>query len=132
MESSFLVTLYDTLASIIGLILTVIGAAMLINLVLTTYILNIPRYPSMPPAPYLDSSMRDIKTLEEGNTEELTEDDRVALDAWKASYEQWNTEQKTFDRANVDKKNQLATSISMLGVGIPVLWFHQKELRKKS
>lgn len=130
MKSSFLVTLYYTLASIIGLILTVIGAAMLINLILTTYILDIPRYPSMPPQMYSDGPAQ-VKQIEERNAEALTDDDKVAIESWKASYAQWEKEQRSYDQANVEKKNQLATSISMLVVGLPVLFFHQRELRKK-
>ncbi|MEP7166950.1 MAG: hypothetical protein ABI758_03165 [Candidatus Woesebacteria bacterium] len=130
MKSSFLVTLYYTLASIIGLILSVIGAAMLINLVLTTYILKIPRYPSMPPQPFEDTPLK-VQQIEDKNGKSLTLDDQATLDAWKTSYAQWQRDQKTYDQANVDKKNQLATSISMLAVGLPVLFFHQRELRKK-
>jgi hypothetical protein len=130
MKSSFLVTLYYTLASIIGLILTVIGAAMFINLVLTTYILDIPGYPSMPPQMYSDGPAQ-VKQIEERNAKTLTEDDKVAIESWKTSYSQWEKEQRSYDQANVEKKNQLATSISMLVVGLPVLFFHQRELRKK-
>lgn len=130
MKTPFLVTLYYTLASIIGLVMSVIGAAMLINLVLTTYILRIPRYPSQPPMPY-DGAMMQVKQLEDRNAKTMTEDDRIALDSWKSQYAQWQREQKNYDQANVDKKYQFATSISLLLVGIPVLFFHQKELRKK-
>jgi hypothetical protein len=52
--------------------------------------------------------------------------DAATLESWKQSYAQWQKEQK-----EVDKKNQLATSISMLVVGVPVLFLHQRELRKK-
>lgn len=84
----------------------------------------------MPPQPYESGPMQ-VKQIEERNTEKLTAEDKAALESWKASYAQWEKEQKTYDQANVDKKNQLATSLSMLVVGIPVLLFHQKELRKK-
>lgn len=130
MKASFLVTLYYTLASIIGLVLSVIGASMLVNLVLKTYILQIPRYPVMPPEPYLSSPVQ-VKQLEERNAKTLTEDDRQTIEDWKASYARWQKEQANYDQANVDKKNQLATSISMLVVGLPVLFFHQRELRRK-
>lgn len=122
MKPSFLVTLYYTLASIIGLVLSVIGASMLVNLILTTYILKIPRYPSMPPQPF--ESVPNIK-------QPLTSTDSATLESWKQSYAQWQSEQKAYDQANVERKNQLATSVSMLVVGVPVLFIHQKELRKK-
>jgi hypothetical protein len=61
----------------------------------------------------------------------LTSDDRQTLDAWKASYKTWQTEQQYYDQQQVDKKNQLASSVSMLVVGLPVLFFHLRVLRKK-
>jgi len=131
MKSAFLVTLYYSLASIIGLVLTVIGASMLVNLVLTTYILKIPRYPSMPPTPF-ENAPQQVKQLEDKNAQTLTSDDKKALEEWKNAYAQWQNAQQEYDQANVDKKNQLATSVSMIVVGLPVLLLHQRELRKKN
>lgn len=122
MKASFLVTLYYTLASIIGLLLSVIGAAMLVNLVLTTYILKIPRYPSMPPQPFESSPL--LKG-------EVMASESAVFESWKQSYAQWQKEQAEYDSASVEKKNMLATSVSMLVVGLPVLLFHQKELQKQ-
>lgn len=131
MKPSFLVTLYYALASIIGLVLTVIGASMLVNLLLTTYIIYIPKSPNMPPEPYM-SSPTQVKQLEERSAADLTEEDKQALAEWKISYERWQKEQASYDYESVSRKNQLATSISMLVVGLPVLFFHQRELRKKN
>lgn len=123
MKPTFLVTLYYTLASIIGLVLSVVGAAIFVNLVVSTYILNIPRYPSMPPQPFESNPL---------SKEYKSASDAASLDSWKQAYAQWETDQKNYDAASVDKKNQLATSVSMLVVGLPVLFFHQRELRQKS
>lgn len=122
MKSTFLVTLYYTLASIIGLVLSVIGAAMLVNLVLSTYILKIPKYPSMPPQPY--DSTPFIKEYRSAS-------DSAIIESWKRDYIQWEKDQKNYDSAGVEKKNQLATSVSLLVVGLPVVFFHQRELRNK-
>ncbi len=77
----------------------------------------------MPPQPY-ESTPLDAKST-------LSTDDKATYESWKQSYAQWQTEQKNYDQANVDLKNQFATSVSMLVVGLPVLYFHQRELRKK-
>ena len=130
MKSPFLITLYYALASIIGLILSVIGAVTLLNLILTTYILKIPKYPSMPPEPSLTSPAM-VKRLEEKGTTQLSEEDKESLTQWRASYSRWQKEQESYDQEGVEKKRTLAMAVSMLSVGIPVLLFHQKELRKR-
>ncbi len=85
----------------------------------------------MPPQPF-DEQLTQVKKIEDRNADSLSQEDKDSLESWKVSYAQWQKDQKTYDQANVDKKNQLATSVSMLVVGIPVLLFHQKELRKKT
>ena len=130
MKSPFLITLYYALASIIGLILTVVGAVTLLNLILTTYILRIPRYPSMPPEPYLSAPVP-AKQLADRNPQNLTDDEKQSLAEWKVSYARWQKEQASYDQEGVDKKRTLAMSFSLLAVGIPVLLFHQRELRRK-
>jgi hypothetical protein len=130
MKTPFLVTLYYALASIIGLILTVVGAVTLLNLVLTTYVLKIPKYPSMPPEPYLSAPLP-AKQLDARNPQNLTDEEKESLAQWKDSYARWQKEQASYDQEGVEKKRTLAMSFSLLAVGIPVLLLHQKELRKK-
>lgn len=103
---------------------------MLIHLLLTTYILQIPKYPSMPPTPYLSSPLENSGFTKE-KLADLSEEDRQSLEAWKQSYAQWEEEQRYFNTGEADKKQQLATAISMILVGIPVWAFHQKALRNK-
>lgn len=118
--------LYFVLASLLGLVLIVIGLSSLVNTLLTSTVLKVPspRF-NMPPQPYVETQR--IK-----ETEGLTEEQKQALEKWQQDYERWQQEEAKRDYASEERKRALSWAIAMLVTGIPVFAVHAPYVFKKA
>ncbi len=111
------VQLYFVLASLIGLIMVVMGSAMGINTLLSQYIFTPQDRFSPPPRPIV----LDMPTT---NTENLTEEQQALLTKWQIEYQNWETTENAIDYEAESRKRTIATALSLILVGTPVFLLH--------
>lgn len=122
----FLVQIYFVLASLIGLILMVISGVTLSRLVLNELI-GVKEYPSFSaPYPVKDPG---IITAE---TEGLTPEQKESLAQWEKEYADWQQREKEFNSEDQNRRRQIAESLAMLIVGLPVFGFHAPYVFKRA
>lgn len=126
-SQSFLVSIYFVLASLIALVLIVIGSVNFVRLGLNS-VIGIQPYPRFD-APY--PAMEKPIGLNEAQTQELTEEQRAALEEWQMRYDAWKEEEANFNYEANDRKREIATSLAMLIVGIPVFALHAPYVFRK-
>jgi Lon protease-like protein len=124
---SFLVQIYFVLATLIGLILIVISGVNVSRLVLNE-LLGVEQYPSFgtPYPPYKDPG------LSTPNAENLTTEDKEALEEWKKEYEAWQQKEREYNSEDQNRRRQIAESLAMLIVGVPVFAIHAPYVFKRS
>lgn len=122
----FLVQIYFVLATLIGLILIVISGVNVSRLVLNE-LLGVKDYPSFnAPYPYKDPS--GVTDAPEGSTQE----EKESLAEWQKEYTKWQEEQKAYNESDQSRRRQIAESLAMLVVGIPVFAVHAPYVFKRS
>lgn len=114
----FLIQLYFVLAALLGLVLIVVASVGLAELGLKELI-GVKEYPEFT-APY---PVRD-PGLVEANSEQLTESQRESLAQWETDYKRWQQEQREFNQSDQRRRRQIASSLAMLLIGIPVFAIH--------
>jgi len=136
-------TIYLYLFSLVGLTLTIIGAVMMVNIFLKTYIFkqanynNIYSYPEKPPyllAEYNDIELKKIEAIKNKDTEaqlKLTETQKQQIENWLIDYEAWKVREEkrikaeeTRDYTKEENQRNMATAISMIVIGFPVYLIH--------
>lgn len=115
---SIWVQLYFVLASLLGLIMIMIGSVQLINTGLEMTLLQQTSSRPAPPRPYVETATIDT------DLEALSEEDRELLNQWKEDYRQWQQAESTIDYQAESHKRQIANSVAILIVGIPVFAIH--------
>lgn len=124
----FLIQIYFVIATLIGLILIVMSGVALTQLVLKEF-LGVKDYPSFnSPTPVLEK----FPGQSELKDEELTEDQKQKLAEWETEYDQWKEAEKSYNSEEQSKKREIATSLAMLIVGIPVFLIHAPYVFKKN
>lgn len=118
--------LYFVLAALLGLMLTAIGASMLVNTYLNDTILKVEQRGFVPPPqPAIEmSKLEDQK--------DLTAEQKQALEQWQTEYKQWQESEKNRDYEAENRKRTYASAISFLVVGIPILLIHAPWIWRKS
>lgn len=120
--------LYFVFASLLGLLLIVMGAFNAVNVGLTATVLKpAPDQFSrpMPPEPT-------FVTEKAAQDAELTEDQKAAVAAWEKEFQAWQESQKNFDYEAENRKRSMAFSIAMLVTGIPVFALHAPWVFKRA
>lgn len=124
-------TLYFVLASLLGLLMLVMGIASASNTALEQYVFK-PKSQTrgIPPEPFISST---VKQLEEPKIkEELTPEQKAALEQWRLDYAAWQEEQKNFDWEAENRKRSLSFALSMIIAGGPVFLIHAPFVFKRS
>ncbi|PIY79809.1 MAG: hypothetical protein COY81_00500 [Candidatus Pacebacteria bacterium CG_4_10_14_0_8_um_filter_43_12] len=121
-----MVQLYFVLASITGLILLIIPLVSLFELGLGKLI-GVRPYPEFT-APY-PPTYTDSQKL--ADIEQLTESQTQALARWETEYQAWQDTQSKYNQAEQTFRREIAQSLAMLLVGIPVFWIHAPKIFKK-
>lgn len=124
-------TIYLYLFSLLGLVFLIIGAVRFIDMGLKAFVFTQAeieeRYNYMTP-PY----SAEIKNVEKAqNDVNFTEQEREALRAWLAEYQ----EQRKINYITVQRHRDAATNLSFILVGLPLYLYHwqiiKKEIREK-
>lgn len=125
-------TIYVYLATFIGLMMIVIPMVDMFKLGLETWVFplaseNMYEYDRIPPEPYA------LTKLEEGTIEKntsLTEDDRQALQNWKADYKSWQEKKDSIDWKKANLQRDLVRDLSTMIVGLALFLTHGYILRR--
>lgn len=122
----FLVQIYFVLASLIGLILIVISGVNLSKLVLNQLI-GVKDYPEFSaPYPVKDPGMAS------STTEGLTQQQKDKIAQWEKDYDAWIQQQKDYNSSDQNRRREIAESLAMLIVGIPVFAIHAPYVFRRS
>lgn len=123
----FLVQIYFVLASLIGLVLIVISGVNVSRLVLNE-VLGVKEYPSFG-APY--PAFKDPGAVT-ATPEGLTEEQKRSVEQWQKDYDEWQQKEKEYNTEDQNRRRQIAESLAMLIVGIPVFAFHAPYIFKRA
>lgn len=120
--SNFLIQIYFVLASLLGLLLIVMGSVNAVRFGVNTLI-GVREFPSfMAPQPFLERFPGEKMVVD--NEDELTPEQKEALEQWRVDYDQWREKEKNFNHEEQQQKREIAGFIAMLVVGIPVFAIH--------
>lgn len=117
--------LYFVLAALLGLVLTAIGASMLVNTTLSSTVFKVEQRGFVPPP----QPAIEVSKLE---TKDLTAEQKAALEQWQTEYKTWQESEKNRDYEAENRQRTYANAISFLVVGIPILLFHAPWIWRKS
>lgn len=136
-EVSWVRTVYLYLFALVGLAITVIGAVMLVNLALKTWIFTKAdtgyNYVERPPALVVEKDEALVVALadcDEGC--DLTEQQQEQIKMWLEDYEWWQNNQKDqqVDYTARTRQRQASTAISMIIVGLPLYLYHWAVIKR--
>lgn len=125
MKSFSLIQLYFVLASIVGLILLIIGSVSGIKIGLDK-IIGVQPYPEFS-TPYPPTKENFVTS----DTTEISESQKQALADWEDQYTQWQESQKNYNQEEQRIKRDMAQALAMIAVGVPVFWIHAPRLFKE-
>lgn len=143
MKNPIIRTIYLYLFALIGLGMFVVGASMLLNLGLKTFIFTnvdqVDDYRAKPVALYLDNELERVQELQVCSDKcELTDLQKEQINVWLADYETWqNSEAAQNPNYYViqNRERQAATAISIILVGFPLWLFHwmiiKRDIRRR-
>lgn len=123
MKSFSLIQLYFVLATLVGLILIIIGSVTLVKVGLDQ-VVGVKPYPEFT-APYPPSETIALK-------EQATESQAQALAEWEQDYKDWQENIKSYNAQEQQIRRDIAQSLAMLLVGIPVFLIHSPRIFKKN
>lgn len=123
MKQFSLIQLYFVLATLVGLILIIIGSVTLVKTGLDQ-VVGVKPYPDFT-APYPPT---EVDTLRESATESQSQ----ALAEWEAEYARWQEELQSYNSQEQQIKRDIAQALAMLLVGVPVFLIHSPRVFKKS
>lgn len=125
-------TVYLYLFALVGLVISVIGTVMLVNLGLKAWIFTKAdqdvRYYESPPSLVFS---RDVALVEDlkacGESCELSDEQLRQIDLWLSDYAKWQERQEnqeTVDYTQRSRHQQASTAVSMIIVGVPLYLYH--------
>ena len=129
-------TVYLYLFAMAGLLITIIGSTMLVNLGLKTWIFteadnNV--YIERPTGLMVEKDADLILALENCDDScELTERQKEQIDQWSKDYEWWQENVKNNENnwQTRQRQSQASTAISMIIVGLPLYIYHWGTIKK--
>lgn len=142
MRNPIIRTIYLYLFALIGLGMLVVGASMLINIGLKTWIFTkadqVDVYSQPMPLYLKDSSIASVEDLKIcADKCQLTKIQKEQIDNWLIDYENWKQNEGSRDQkyyVNSNRQRQASTAISLIFVGLPLWLFHwaiiKRDLRK--
>lgn len=132
-------TVYLYLFALVGLIVTVIGSIMLLNLALKAWVFtkaDQPNYyyPERPQPLVYEKDVELVENLKQcGEICELTEGQRQQIDNWLVDYETWRTGQQDMEKIDYrasQRQQQASTAVSMILVGLPLYLYHWTVIKR--
>lgn len=121
--------------SLVGLVLVVIGGVQLVNMGLKAWVFTQADeeqriWQKQPPMPVI-TEKRVEAAVKEGKIENLTEDEKGAMEQWLVSYGAWKQQQEKFDPVTSQRHRDAASSLSYILVGLPLYLFHWRIIRRE-
>ncbi|MBU4482375.1 hypothetical protein KKC16_02930 [Patescibacteria group bacterium] len=139
MKNPIIRTIYLYLFALIGLGMLVIGASMIINLGLKTWIFTKAdmqdNYMSRPAPMYLkDPDLQSVEELEVCAEKcELTVMQKEQINNWLVDYNEWQNTEKNQDPNEFiirNRQRQASTAVSLILIGLPLWLFHWVTIKK--
>jgi len=124
--------IYLYLATLIGLVLIIIGAVNFINMGLKTFIFTKAEedqrygYEIMTPGP----PIRNIEKLEED--ERLSEEEIELIKMWLSDYKDWKERTSKIDYVIINRHRDASINLALILVGLPLYIYHWRIIRKES
>lgn len=137
-KNTLIRTIYLYTFSLVGLVLVVIGGVRFVDMGLKAWVFTQAdeeqrmwsKQPPMPPMPAI-TEKRIETAIKEGKIENLTEDEKIAMEQWLASYADWKTRQETFDPITSQRQREAAGALSFILVGLPLYLYHWRVIRRE-
>jgi hypothetical protein len=130
--------IYLYVATLIGLVMLIIGCANFINMGLKAYVftqadeqykLESERPPYEPR--FLEEKRDVIVADSETVTVELTKEEKYQLQQFFEEYDAWEERNETLDVIKTQRHRTAATNLSLILVGLPVYLYHWMIVRRK-
>lgn len=124
-------SIFSYLFALIGLVLTAIGAIMLLNMGIKALFFPLAeqqehRFDLRPPEPPVRELQQDGEAAQQ-----LTEQQIQALEQWQQRFEEWQQRQEEIDPIVASRQETAAESLAYLIVGLPVYVFHWRVARRE-
>lgn len=121
--------------ALVGLMLVTVGAVRIADLGLKIYVFkNADRsqdYRSFPPYPTI--AIDPAATGDKAKySEEITPEQKIALDNWIVEFNYWNENQKKIDYVASERERAASSSIAMILVGLSLYVYHWRIIRKEA
>jgi len=123
-NKSWFIQAYFVVATLIGLILLVIASVNLVSLG-TKQLLGVKTYPNFAPIPMTYARQTGI------DKSQLEPDQQQKFDQMSMEFDKQQAAQAEYDQEDQSKRMELAWSLAMLIVGIPVFAIHAPHVFKK-
>jgi len=130
-NNTWIRTVYLYLFALAGLMITVIGSTMLVNLALKTWIFTEADsnnyYVERPPSLMFDQDVQTVEALKNCNENcQLTDIQLKQIDAWLTDYQWWleNSKKDQVDYQKRERQQQASTALSMIIIGLPLYLYH--------
>jgi len=135
-KHSLVRTIYLYLFALLGLALITVGTVRLVNLGLKTHVFKKAdqQYYAVPQPRTLPNSEVNGEALVENckSNEELSQEQKNFLSAWKADYQNWKEKQESNERLKSQRQEKAANSLALLIVGLPLFAYHWGVIRRET
>lgn len=135
-KHSLVRTIYLYLFALVGLALITVGMVRLVDLGLKTYVFTKAdqQYYAVPQPRTFPNSEINGESLVESceNNEELSQEHRDFLSAWKEDYQEWKEKKESGARLKSRRQERAANSLAWLIVGFPLFLYHWRIIRKET
>lgn len=134
-KNTLIRTIYLYTFSLVGLVLVVIGGVQLVDMGLRAWVFTQADeeqriWQKQPPMPVI-TEKRVETAVKEGKIENLTEDEKMAMEQWLASYGTWKQQQETFDPVTSQRHRDAASALSFILVGLPLYLYHWRVIKRE-
>lgn len=128
-------TIYLYTFSLVGLVLVVIGGVRFVDMGLKAWVFTKAdeeqrMWSKQPPMPVI-TEKRVATAVKEGKIENLTEDEKAAMENWLATYDTWKKQQETFDPISSQRQREAAGALSFILVGLPLYLYHWRVIKRE-
>lgn len=134
-KNTLIRTIYLYTFSLVGLVLVVIGGVRFVDMGLKAWVFTQAdeeqrMWSKQPPMPVI-TEKRIETAVKEGKIENLTNEEKTAMEQWLASYADWKTKQETFDPITSQRQREAAGALSFILVGLPLYLYHWRVIKRE-
>lgn len=134
-KNTLIRTIYLYTFSLVGLVLVVIGGVRFVDMGLKAWVFTQAdeeqrMWSKQPPMPAI-TEKRIEAAVREGKTENLTDEEKAAMEQWLASYATWKAQQEKFDPITSQRQRESAGALSFILVGLPLYLYHWRVIKRE-